>query len=257
MNLPIDCSEKTAFVTGASGKLGGCMALTLAKAGADVVLHYFSNPDPVTEIANQITGLGRKAYTVKGDISKQADIQTIKLDVLDNVGQVDILVLNAVSQIHPWRPVLEENEERITNQFESCSLQALHMCQAFVPGMCERNWGRVIGISTECIMQLYPTQSAYVAAKRGMDGILRVLASEIGEQGVTVNQVAPGWIDTSDNPPDNSGNDQAYIDKNSVMGRRATPQDVANSVAFLASDLARSITGHWIPVSCGSVQARV
>ncbi|NRA37127.1 MAG: SDR family oxidoreductase [Planctomycetes bacterium] len=256
MSLEIDCSGKIALVTGASGNLGGTMAKTLAQAGADIALHYFSNPQPVEKIKLEIEALGQKACLVQGDVSKSDDIKTMKETINKELGSVDILVLNAVSQIFPWKTVLEETEERFVNQFNSCSLQALHMCQAFVPDMCKRGWGRVIGISTECIMQLEATQSAYVSAKRGSDGLLRVLASEVGEQGVTVNQVAPGWIDTGEEH-DDKDYDKAYIEKHSVMGRRASDQDVANTVTYLASDLARSMTGSWIPVSCGSVQPRV
>ena len=166
--------------------------------------------------------------------------------------------MHAVSQIHPWKTVLEESEERFLNQVHSCSLQALHISQAFVPQMCDKGWGRVIGISTECIMQLEPTQSAYVSAKRGMDGLLRVLANEVASQGVTVNQVAPGWINSDGlDPEEDAKIAKGYIKKHSPMGRRATDQDIANCVTFLASDLARSMTGGWIPVSCGSVQPRV
>lgn len=256
MSLEIDCSGKTALVTGASGNLGGTMAKTLAQAGANVALHYFSNAQPLEQVQADIEALGQKACLVQGDVSKPDDIKQMKETISKELGSVDILVLNAVSQIFPWKTVLEETEERYINQFNSCSLQALHMCQAFVPEMCSRGWGRVIGISTECIMQLYPTQSAYVSAKRGSDGLLRVLASEVGEQGVTVNQVAPGWIDTG-KEHETKEFEKEYVEKNSVMGRRASDQDVANTVTYLASDLARSMTGSWIPVSCGSVQARV
>ena len=256
MSVEINCSNKIAFVTGASGKLGGTMARTLAESGADVALHYNSNIAPVEALAKEITGMGRRCVLVNGSVSDVDAIQNMKQAIESALGTVNILVLNAVSQIHPWRTVLEETEERVRDQFDSCSLQALHMCQAFVPSMCDNGWGRVIGISTECIMQLDQTQSAYVAAKRGMDGILRVLANEVGENEVTVNQVAPGWIKTdSSDIHDEQG--QGYIAKNSKMGRRATDQDIANCVTFLASDLARSITGQWISVSCGSVVPRV
>ena len=256
MSIQIDCQGKIALITGASGKLGGTMAKTLAAAGADIALHYFHNVDAAKSLAAEIEAMGRRCILVQGPVADQTSVQAIKASIEEALGSVNILVLNAVSQIHPWRNVLEETEERVRDQFESCSLQALHMCQAFVPTMCEHGWGRVIGISTECIMQLYPTQSAYVAAKRGMDGILRILANEVGEHEVTVNQVAPGWIN-SDNSDDQNDGAQGYINKNSKMGRRASDQDVANSVTFLASDLARSVTGQWISVSCGSVSPRV
>jgi len=250
--IELDCHGRVALVTGASGNLGGAMATTLAAAGADVALHYGSRREAIVPIEQAIAEHGQRSHAVSGDIGDRDALRSLCATAEAELGPIDILVINAVSQIFPWRPVLEESEERILDQVRSCALQTLHLTQAVVPGMRTRGWGRVIGISTECIMQLFPDQGAYASAKRGMDGLLRILAKEVGTDGVTVNQVAPGWIDTGD-----GADDAAYVAGNSVMGRRATQQDVADCVAFLASDRARSITGCWIPVSCGSVQARV
>ena len=103
-------------------------------------------------------------------------------------------------------------------------------------------------------MQCAPTQSAYVAGKRGMDGVLRVLAREVGEHGVTVNQVAPGWT-ISENSPDSEAT--AGYRARVPLQRRGTDQDIANAVAFLASDLAAFITGVYLPVCGGNVMPRI
>ena len=105
------------------------------------------------------------------------------------------------------------------------------MAQAFVPGMIESGWGRVISINTECSMQNFPRQSAYTSGKRGMDGVLRVLAKEVGEHGITVNQVAPGW--TISEKSEASASDEHYWSK-VPMQRRGTAQEIANTVLFLA-----------------------
>jgi 3-oxoacyl-[acyl-carrier protein] reductase len=131
------------------------------------------------------------------------------------------------------------------------------MAKAFVPAMKEQRFGRIIGINTECAMQMFPNQSAYVSGKRGMDGVYRVLAREVGEFNITVNQVAPGWT-ISDNCRDadpsekNISQDFVYIDR-VPMKKRATDEDIANSVCFLASDLAAAITGVYLPVCGGNV----
>src|SRR5690606_35850276 len=104
-----------------------------------------------------------------------------------------IVIACAVSQVHPWSTVLEEDPADYEDQFRSCVMQNVHLAKAFVPAMKEKGWGRYIGINSECSMQMDETQSAYASAKRGMDGLLRVLAREVGPKGVTVNQVAPGW----------------------------------------------------------------
>ena len=125
------------------------------------------------------------------------------------------------------------------------------MAKAFVPAMVEKGWGRFIGINTECSIQCFPGQSAYVSGKRGMDGVLRVLAKEVGEHQVTVNQVAPGWT-ISDRDRMNHSEKQP-TDERIPLKRRGTDQEIANVVAFLASDLASYITGSYIPVCGGNV----
>jgi|SaaInlStandDraft_1057018.scaffolds.fasta_scaffold23251_3 3-oxoacyl-[acyl-carrier protein] reductase len=254
--ITLNCQGKVALVTGASGKLGKVIALHLAKAGAKVVLHGFSRPEALKELSSELSNKGYPSCIVTGAIDDPTAIAEMKAVIEKELGTVDILVLNAVSQIFPWKPVLEEEAERLLDQFNSCSLQALHFTQAFVPGMIKKGWGRVIGINTECSMQLTPNQGAYASAKRAMDGLLRVLAGEVGKHEVTVNQVAPGWIDCEEKP-DMSKGSKGYIAANSKMGRRARPEDVANCVTFLSTELARSITGAWIPVSCGSVSPRI
>jgi 3-oxoacyl-[acyl-carrier protein] reductase len=120
--------------------------------------------------------------------------------------------------------------------------------------MIARRRGRVVAISTECALQNLPTQSAYVSGKRGMDGVLRCLAREVGEHGITVNQVAPGWTVSEDRPA--SKRPLSYL--NSVpLKRWGADQEIANVVAFLASDLASFITGAFIPVCGGNVMPAI
>jgi len=121
------------------------------------------------------------------------------------------------------------------------------MAEAFVPAMIRAKWGRVIAISTECTMQCVPNQSACVSGKGGMDRLPRVLAREVGQHGITVNQVAPGWT-VSENRPE-AGRPESYL--NAMPLRRwGRDRDIANIVAFLASDLAGFVTGAFSPV-CG------
>jgi 3-oxoacyl-[acyl-carrier protein] reductase len=171
------------------------------------------------------------------------------------LGIPDIVVVNAVEQIHPWSEVLEEAVEDYESQFRSCVLQTVLLAKATVPAMRERGWGRLIGINTECTMQLLPGMSAYAAGKRGMDGVMRVLAREIGPSGITVNQVAPGWT-VSEKDRTTSVADAAYS-RQVPLRRRGTDQEVANVVAFLASDLASFVHGVYLPVCGGNVMPTV
>jgi 3-oxoacyl-[acyl-carrier protein] reductase len=167
----------------------------------------------------------------------------------------DIVIINAVQQIHPWTSVSEESIADYESQFRTCVLQAVLVAKAFVPELEKKGWGRIIGINTECAMQMFENQSAYVAGKRGMDGVLRVLAREIGRHGITVNQVAPGWT-LSDQERERPVDDTSY--RNNVpMHRRGTDQEVANVVAFLASDLSSFVHGAFVPVCGGNVMPTI
>ena len=150
-----------------------------------------------------------------------------------------------------WVRVLDQDPADYESQFRTCVLHNLLMAKAFVPDMIARKWGRVIAINTECTMQCGPNMSAYVSGKGGQDRLLRVLAREIGEHQVTVNQVAPGWM-VSDKyrqaPVDDAGY-RAQV----PLRRRGDDQDIANAVAFVASDLAGFISGAYIPVCGGNV----
>jgi 3-oxoacyl-[acyl-carrier protein] reductase len=130
------------------------------------------------------------------------------------------------------------------------------MAKAFVPAMVARGRGRVIAISTECAMQNAPSQSAYVSGKRGMDGVLRVLAKEVGRHNITVNQVAPGWTVSDRDRAAGTEVQEAYA-AGVPLHRRGTDQEIANVVAFLASDLASFITGAYIPVCGGNVMPAI
>jgi len=129
-------------------------------------------------------------------------------------------------------------------------MQTVHLAQAFAPAMIERGGGRYLAISTECVMQNLPRQSAYVSGKRGLDGALRSLTRELAPHQITVNQVAPGWM-IGDRCPQGEG-DAGYTAK-VPMGRRGTAADIAHAVVFLASAQAGFITGAWLPVCGGNV----
>lgn len=249
--LTLDLSGKIALVTGASGQLGRVMARTLAQCGADVALHYRHNQAQAEALRAEITGLGRRAMIVSADVGELASVLAMRDAVNAAFGAPHIIVNNAVSQ-YSWLPVLEQAPADYEAQFRSSVMHNVHMVKAFVPAMVARRWGRVIGISTECAMQNAPTQSAYVSGKRGMDGVLRVLAKEIGESQVTVNQVAPGWT-ISDRYRESGTERQPEYERNVPLRRRGTDQEIANVVAFLASDLASFISGVYIPVCGGNV----
>lgn len=247
--MELDLTGQVALVTGAAGQLGRVIARTLAESGADVAVHYHRGADRAQRVVVEIHALGRRAAMVSGDVTSAADIDAIKQAVTGELGSPSIIVLNAISS-YPWMPVLELPLEGYENQFRSCAGQAVLLAQAFVPEMIARGQGRFIAINTECTQVCLPTQSAYVAGKRGMDGVLRVLAREIGASGVTVNQIAPGWM-ISDRDRQEGTQSQPEYEKNVALKRRGEDRDIANAVVFFASSAARFITGAFLPVNGG------
>ncbi len=253
--MQIDLTGRVAVVTGATGQLGRTMARTLAGCGADVAIHYHKNREKGEELQREIAALGCRAALVQADIADESSVLALRDAVSDALGVADIVVTNAVSQ-YPWKSILEQPVADFDDQYASCVRQNVLMAKAFVPGMIAREWGRIVGINTECAMQCFAGQAAYVAGKRGMDGVLRVLAQEVGAHGVTVNQVAPGWTISDRDRESNSERNEGY-EKSVPLRRRGTDQEIANAVAFLASDLAGFITGVYLPVCGGNVMPRI
>ena len=249
--IPIDLSGKVAVVTGGSGELGRYMVRTLARAGADVAIHYNRNAEKADELLGEVKGLGVRGTTFQADVTEFDPIVAMRDHVAEALGAADIIVNNAVIQFD-WAHVLDQSPEDYESQFRSCVMHNVFMAKAFVPAMIEKKWGRVIGINTECSMQYWESQSAYISGKRGMDGVMRVLAGEVGRHNITVNQVAPGWTISDGRPAAGTDFEAGYM-KNIPLGRRGFAQEIANVVLFLASDLASYISGAYIPACGGNV----
>ena len=247
--IKIDLAGKIALVTGATGELGRVMVRTLAKAGANVVVHYHKNQNQAEILLNEIDAMGQRGFSVQADVTQKHSVDTMRDRVNDVMGSPDILITSAVVQ-YEWVRILDQPIADYESQFRSSVLHNVLMAQAFFPDMIKKGWGRMIGINTECSVQCGETQSAYVSGKRGMDGVLRVLAREEGGHGITVNQVAPGWT-ISENRQECDESEEYR--KMVPLKRRGTDQEIANVVAFLASDLANFVSGVFLPVCGGNV----
>jgi len=196
-----------------------------------------------------------KTYTVQADVGELESVMAMKEQIEKEFKLPDIVVTAAVAQ-YPWKKILEQPIEDYESQFRTCVLQNVNMAKAFVPHMIEQNYGKIVGINTECALRCYAGESAYDAGKRGMDGIMRILAKEVGKYNITVNQVAPGWT-ISDNDRQNHTEHSPSYEANVPLNRRGTDIEIANAVAFLASDLSSFITGVYLPVCGGAVMPAI
>jgi 3-oxoacyl-[acyl-carrier protein] reductase len=254
--IGIDLTGKIAVVTGGSGNLGRVICRTLARCGADVCVHYNGSREKAERVAEEICGMGRRAMAAQADVGELFSVLHMRDQVAETLGMPDIIVNNAVAQ-YKWTSVLEQEIADFDSQYRSCVLHNVNMAKAFVPHMRERRWGRVVAINTERAMQDIPGAGAYVAGKRGQDGVLRALCAEVAAGNVTVNQVAPGWMRTEDWRDDPEREDDADYIRRVPMGRRGDDQDIANAVAFLCSDLAGFITGAILPVAGGYAMSKL
>lgn len=259
--MKIDLAGKNAVVTGATGELGRTIVRSLAECGANVGICYYKKKDFADELKDEVNKkYSVKAVAVQADVTDIDSVMSMKNEILKKMGTTDIIINNAVIQIE-WKNILEQAPKDYESQFKSCVMHNVYMAKAFIPDMIKQKYGRVIGINTECAMQNFVTQSAYVSGKRGMDGVLRVLAREVGRYNITVNQVAPGWTISegcrnTDGSERNINQDFPYLER-LPLGRRATDIEIANAVCFLASDLAGSITGVYLPVCSGNVMPSI
>ena len=249
--MTLDLKGKTALVTGASGQLGRTMAQSLAACGANVAVHYVKNKKIAGDLVEKIKKMGCNALAVQADITKEVSVTQMHDIVVEKLGNVDIVINNAVIQ-YQWTSILEQDLADFASQFESCTMQSVLTAKAFLPHMIEKKSGRFIGINTECSGLYNVNTGAYASAKRGMDGLYRVLAKEVGPSGITVNQVSPGWT-ISDRDRENGTEISPEYSAKIPLARRGTDQEVANVVLFLASDIASYVTGVNIPVCGGAV----
>lgn len=249
--MEINLTNKTALVTGATGQLGRVMAKTLAASGADIAVHYFNNREKAEELVNEIKSLNRHAIAVQADITDEESVYRMRDTITESLGSPDIVVNNAVIQ-YQWKSVLNQPLSDFQSQFDSCVKQSVLTAKAFIPDMVTNGGGRFIGINTECSYLCNANSGAYASAKKGMDALYHVLANEVGVNGITVNQIAPGWT-ISDNDRANNTEIAPSYSSNIPLARRGTDQEIANVVLFLASELASFVTGICIPVSGGSV----
>jgi len=245
---------KVAIVTGSSSGIGQAIAIRLGSEGASVVVDFLSHPDAADETKSRIEAAGGKAITLKADVSQIPDVQNLVEQAYAQLGGCDILVNNAGVEKHaPFWEATEKDYDLVLNT----NLKgAFFLTQRFVQKLMEaKKPGRVVNISSVHEDMVFPNFASYCAAKGGVRMLMRDLAMELGPMNITVNNVAPGAINT----PINASllADKPKLEallRNIPLGRLGEPEDVASLVAFLASDEAAYITGSTYFVDGGLIR---
>jgi len=241
---------KTAVVTGASRGIGRAIALKLAKLGANVVVNYRNSVDAVQEVVKEIEALGVKVLAVQCDISSYSDVEFMMKKCIKEFGSLDILVNNA--GITKDGLLLRMKEEDFDNVID-INLKGAFNCTKHVSAiMLKQRSGRIINISSVSGLIGNAGQVNYSSAKAGILGMTKAVAREFASRGVTCNAVAPGYIRT-DMTDGLTEKVKDTIISTIPLKRLGMPEDVANAVAFLASEEASYITGQVINVDGGMV----
>jgi 3-oxoacyl-[acyl-carrier protein] reductase len=246
MNL----QNKVAIVTGGAAGIGRTISLELAKHGAKVVINYRSSETKALELVEEIKQLGSEALAVKADISDFNQAKALVEEAVKAFGKLDILVNNA--GITQDQLLLRMQEEQFDQVIDTNLKGSWNMAKHAARPLLKSEAGRIINISSIIGLIGNVGQSNYSASKAGMIGLTKSLAKEFGTKGVTANAICPGFIETEMTRNLDPKFVEAYLN-NIPLKRLGQPQDVANAVLYLASDLASYMTGQVLVVDGGMV----
>lgn len=239
---------KKALVTGASRGIGRAIAIALAEAGADVAINYSGSEAAAAETAQAVEVLGRSAIVIKANVGKADEFEAMVKEVIEQFGVIDILVNNA--GITRDNLIMRMKEDEFDQVIETNLKGVFNGIKAVTRSMMKQRSGRIINISSVVGVLGNPGQANYVAAKAGVIGLTKASARELASRGITVNCVAPGFIQTemTDKLPEEM---RQTLSGQIPLARLGDPSDIANAVRFLASDASAYMTGQTIHVDGG------
>jgi NAD(P)-dependent dehydrogenase (short-subunit alcohol dehydrogenase family) len=253
---------KVVVISGVGPALGSTLARRCALDGADLVLAA-RTAERLDDVAKQITDAGHRAVAVPTDITVDEQVKNLVDSALAAYGKVDVLINNAF-RVPSMKPLAGTSFQHIRDAIELTVLGALRLTQGFTPALAQSK-GSVVNVNSMVIRHSQPKYGAYKMAKSALLAMSQSLASELGEQGILVNSVAPGyiWGDTLKGYFEHQAGkygttvEQIYTATaaNSDLKRLPTEDEVASAIVFLASDLASGITGQTLDVNCGEYKA--
>lgn len=235
---------RTAFVSGSGQNIGRAIAVELARLGANVVVNGSSNLAACEETAERVRAEGTNVLIAMGDMGQADDVARITSAALDRFGNVDILVNNAARR--PHKPFLELTEDDWRSVLDIALTGTFRTSQAFLPGMVDAGWGRIINMAGMKAIRGYYEGAPISAAKHGVWGLTKAISREFAKHNITANVISPGQIRKDSEKEDDPSRVTSI--PAGIMGRS---QDIAATVAFLASPDASFVTGQMIAVNGG------
>ena len=241
--------NKSVLITGASGGIGEALCREFARAGYDVAIHYNNSEESALKLQAELESQYKvKAVPIKADLKNSEDVKVLAESAINAFGKIDVLVNNAGVAYFSLFQLADDSKVR--ELFEINLMSAMNITKEILPTMIKNQWGRIINISSMWGIAGASCEVHYSASKSALIGFTKALAKEVGPSRITVNCIAPGYIDTNMNSAVDEDSVKEIVDCTPV-GRKGQPEDISPLAVFLSDDKASFITGQVISVDGG------
>lgn len=249
-------TDRVAVITGASRGVGAEIAKQYAKEGASVIVNYFQSEEKAKAVEEEIKSQGGKATVCHGDVTKQADMESMAQFAIDTYGKIDVVVCNALIdyQFNPQSPgasIETVTWEMMEKQMKGTVQGAMNIIKAALPNMKANKFGKIVMIGTNLVYNPVVTYYDYNTSKAALIGLMRSLASELGPHGIRVNLLAGGLLEVTDASSLTTPEVFGFVANGTPLRKTTTVADFARSAVFCASDLSNAMTGQSISVDGG------